>query len=149
MTAETRIMISGKIPINLHEAMIKAVGKKEYRDKTEVLNVALERLLLNSFNKFNTQQEPEENSSVINSNKRNAPDRIEYTRLQTRLEEKEKWIIELQNHNETLKKELEKAGQDKEAVQNLYNNYMLQMQTLINQKAIEAPGAKKPWWRLW
>ena len=145
MTAETRIMIS----INLHEAMIKAVGKKEYRDKTEVLNVALERLLLNSFNKFNTQQEPEENSSVINSNKRNAPDRIEYTRLQTRLEEKEKWIIELQNHNETLKKELEKAGQDKEAVQNLYNNYMLQMQTLINQKAIEAPGAKKPWWRLW
>jgi Arc/MetJ-type ribon-helix-helix transcriptional regulator len=142
-------MISGKIPINLHEAMIKAVGKKEYRDKTEVLNVALERLLLNSFNKFNTQQEPEENSSVINSNKRNAPDRIEYTRLQTRLEEKEKWIIELQNHNETLKKELEKAGQDKEAVQNLYNNYMLQMQTLINQKAIEAPGAKKPWWRLW
>ena len=149
MTAETRIMISGKIPINLHEAMIKAVGKKEYRDKTEVLNVALERLLLNSFNKFNTQQEPEENSSVINSNKRNAPDRIEYTRLQTRLEEKEKWINELQNHNETLKKELEKAGQDKEAVQNLYNNYMLQMQTLINQKAIEAPGAKKPWWRLW
>jgi Arc/MetJ-type ribon-helix-helix transcriptional regulator len=142
-------MISGKIPINLHVAMIKAVGKKEYRDKTEVLNVALERLLLNSFNKFNTQQEPEENSSVINSNKRNAPDRIEYTRLQTRLEEKEKWIIELQNHNETLKKELEKAGQDKEAVQNLYNNYMLQMQTLINQKAIEAPGAKKPWWRLW
>jgi Arc/MetJ-type ribon-helix-helix transcriptional regulator len=142
-------MISGKIPINLHEAMIKAVGKKEYRDKTEVLNLALERLLLNSFNKFNTQQEPEENSSVINSNKRNAPDRIEYTRLQTRLEEKEKWIIELQNHNETLKKELEKAGQDKEAVQNLYNNYMLQMQTLINQKAIEAPGAKKPWWRLW
>jgi hypothetical protein len=41
------------------------------------------------------------------------------------------------------------AGQDKEAVQNLYNNYMLQMQTLINQKAIEPPGAKKPWWRFW
>ena len=23
------------------------------------------------------------------------------------------------------------------------------LQTLINQKAIEAPGAKKPWWRFW
>jgi flagellar capping protein FliD len=23
------------------------------------------------------------------------------------------------------------------------------IQTLINQKAIEAPGAKKPWWRFW
>jgi transcriptional accessory protein Tex/SPT6 len=78
-----------------------------------------------------------------------APDKIEYARLQTRLEEKDKWIIELQNHNETLKKELEKSSQDKEAVQNLYNNYMLQMQTLINQKAIEAQGAKKSWWKLW
>ena len=26
---------------------------------------------------------------------------------------------------------------------------MMQVQTLINQKAIEAPGAKKPWWRFW
>lgn len=25
----------------------------------------------------------------------------------------------------------------------MHSNYMLQMQTLINQKAIEAPGAKK------
>jgi Arc/MetJ-type ribon-helix-helix transcriptional regulator len=149
MTDETRIMISGKIPINLHEAMIKAVERKEYRDKTEVLNIALEKLLFNNVNKLNTQQEPEETDSAINSIIMDAPDKIEYARLQTRLEEKDKWIIELQNHNETLKKELEKSSQDKEAVQNLYNNYMLQMQTLINQKAIEAPGAKKPWWKLW
>jgi hypothetical protein len=149
MTGETRVMISGKIPINLHEAMIKAVENKEYRDKTEVLNIALERLLLNNFNKLNTQQGTEDTDSVINSNIMNATDKIEYARLQIRLEEKENWIIELQNHNETLKKELEKAGHDKEAVQNLYNNYMLQMQTLITQKTIEAPGAKKPWWRFW
>jgi Uncharacterized conserved protein len=25
----------------------------------------------------------------------------------------------------------------------------VQLQTLINQKALEAPGAKKPWWRFW
>jgi len=24
---------------------------------------------------------------------------------------------------------------------------MLQMQTIINQKAVEAPGTKLPWWR--
>jgi len=62
--------------------------------------------------------------------------------LKARLEEKEK-------HIETLKTELEKARHDKEAIQNLYNNYMLQMLTLINQKAIEAQGAKKPWWQFW
>jgi FtsZ-binding cell division protein ZapB len=49
---------------------------------------------------------------------------------------------ELERHNETLKKELEIS-------QETHRNYMMQMQTLINQKAIEAPGAKKPWWRFW
>ena len=70
------------------------------------------------------------------------PDPLVLTELRIKSEEIEK-------HNETLKKELEKAGQDKEAIQNLYNNYMMQMQTLINQKAIESSGAKKPWWRFW
>jgi hypothetical protein len=51
-------------------------------------------------------------------------------------------IKDLQAHNETLKKELEDNKQ-------MHNNYMLQMQTVINQKAIEAPGAKKPWWQFW
>ena len=34
--------------------------------------------------------------------------------------------------------------QDKEDLKNVYNNY-LQVQNLINQKAIQAPGTKKPW----
>lgn len=49
---------------------------------------------------------------------------------------------ELERHIETLKKELEDLN-------SMQNNYMLQMQNLINQKSIEAPGAKKPWWRFW
>ena len=51
-------------------------------------------------------------------------------------------VEELQDHNETLKKELEDY-------KTMLNNYMLQVQTILNQKAIEAPGAKKPWWRFW
>jgi molecular chaperone GrpE (heat shock protein) len=66
---------------------------------------------------------------------KNAPDSNELTELKVRSEELEK-------HNETLKKDLEN-------LQNLYNNYMLQVQSLINQKAIEAPGAKKRWWQFW
>lgn len=50
-------------------------------------------------------------------------------------------IEELQAHNETLKKELEDLKQ-------MHNNYFMQMQTLINQRAIEAPGQKK-WWKFW
>lgn len=51
-------------------------------------------------------------------------------------------LDELEKHNETLKKELEIS-------QETHRNYMMQMQTLINQKSIEAPGTKKPWWRFW
>ena len=48
----------------------------------------------------------------------------------------------LQAHNDTLKQDL----QDLKAI---HNNYMLQVQSLINQRAIEAPGTKKPWWKVW
>ena len=71
----------------------------------------------------------------LNALLQEAPNPTEFIEVRTRSKELEK-------HNETLEKEVEGA-------RNLYNNYMLQMQTLINQKVIEAPGAKKPWWRFW
>lgn len=66
----------------------------------------------------------------------------ETTIVKARLEEKEKQLEEKEGHIDTLKKELE----DLKA---MHNNYMLQVQTLINQKAIDAPGNKKPWWKIW
>jgi hypothetical protein len=71
-----------------------------------------------------------------------APDPLELTQLRTKSDE-------LQSHNQTLKKELENANTREQDFKSMHNNYMLQMQTLINQKAIEAPGAKKSWWRFW
>jgi hypothetical protein len=53
-------------------------------------------------------------------------------------------VKELQDHNETLKKELED-------LKSMHNNYFLQMQTLINQRALEPPAVEKtkPWWQFW
>lgn len=56
---------------------------------------------------------------------------------------------EAQKHIETLKIELDRANQDKQILSDMYNSHVLQVQTLINQKAIEAPGAKKKWWKIW
>jgi predicted RNase H-like nuclease (RuvC/YqgF family) len=56
---------------------------------------------------------------------------------------------ELEKHNDTLKGDLEKASQREEDLKSMHNNYMLQVQSLINQKAIEAPGSKKPWYKFW
>ena len=79
----------------------------------------------------------------------NAPDSADLAQIRARYEEIEK-------HNGTLIRELDKAERDKEdlkitynKLQDTHNNYMAQMQTLIKQKAVEAPGAKKPWWRFW
>ncbi len=72
-----------------------------------------------------------------------APDPLELARLQARSEELEK-------HNLTLKGELEKASKREEKDKEDHRNYMLQVQSLINQKAIEAPGEKKkPFWKFW
>jgi hypothetical protein len=62
--------------------------------------------------------------------------------LNARLEEKEKFMLELHAHNETLKAELEKASYDKADIKEIHKNYMMQLQALINQKLIEAPVAK-------
>jgi len=56
---------------------------------------------------------------------------------------------ELQKHNSTLKEELNNASQDKEGLKTTSNNYFLQVQSLINQKALEAPGNKRPWYKFW
>jgi FtsZ-binding cell division protein ZapB len=72
----------------------------------------------------------------------NSPDLSEFSRLQARSEE-------LERHNQTLKEELNKSNQREEDLKQMHNNYFLQVQTLINQKAIGAPGEKKPFWKFW
>ena len=62
--------------------------------------------------------------------------------LETKTEEQEKLIS-------FLTEALDKAGQREEDLKNMYNNYFVQVQTLINQKQIEAPGNKKQWWKFW
>jgi chromosome segregation ATPase len=98
----------------------------------------------------------EENIKVLNAEiaklteiLSNSPDPADLAQARARYEEIEK-------HNGTLIKDLDKAERDKEdlkitynKLQDTYNNYMAQMQTLIKQKVVEASGAKKPWWRFW
>ena len=170
--------ISAKIPTELYEEVQAAIKAEKYTSNTECiiegLNLLLrnpnqedtesktllqekEKEIQNMQNEVNRskaeiqalQEEVKRSKEEVNRSKeeyarqiksleerlRTAPDPLELAQLQARHEEIEK-------HNETLK-------QDKEAIQNLYNNYMLQMQTLINQKAIEAPGSKKPFWKFW
>jgi chromosome segregation ATPase len=160
MTDETRIHISIKIPERLHDLILLKVTEGKYKDKTACVTVALENELCNTHQEAlcNTEASHDrvtetQKSEVVLQGKHaeieklkaelsKASDPTELAQLRARFEELEK-------HNETLKKELDKAERDKEDLKENHKNYFLQVQTLINQKAIEAPGAKKPWYRFW
>jgi predicted RNase H-like nuclease (RuvC/YqgF family) len=153
MTSEARVHITAKIPSELHDLMLQRISENKYKDKTDCVTVSLENELRN------TQREAVRNTDVSHMRDtkfeelkhvlQEKHDEIERLKIElaqasnpVELAELHARNEELQAHNKTLKNELEKAGQR-------YDNYMAQMQTLIKQKAIEPPGAKKPWWRFW
>ena len=45
--------------------------------------------------------------------------------------------------------QLEKKDNQIENLTNTMQSQAINIHDIINQKAIEAPGAKKPWWRFW
>ena len=116
--------------------------------QTETINRALEILLKES--------QKGETGGLKEGNRGTQGDLNDYMEDVGRLGELRAQVGDLQElskekdkHIDTLRAELEKAERDKEDLKTTYNNYFLQVQTLINQKSIEAPGSKKPWWRFW
>lgn len=168
-----------KINCLIPVSMFEKIEASDYKNTTEAINAALERLMdkneddikcyideieeykhsieeyknnISSLQAENislkeelakmraTSEDFERKMKILEENLRKAPDPGEFSKLQGKYEE-------LENHSETLIKELEKAERDKEDLKATYNNYFLQVQTLINQKAIESPGQKKPWYK--
>lgn len=179
MTDEPKIMVSAKIPISLHQELIYAVNKQIYKDKTACVTEALDKLLRHTHQETTEdasvrqyiRQEPDnitdfeqnvrqdirqsvrqnilQDDETLDGVLQEPEDNTESLRLQTILLEKERQIEELQNHNATLTKELDRASQREDNLKTMFNNHVMQVQTLINQKAIEVPGAQKSWWRFW
>jgi len=65
--------------------------------------------------------------------------------LERLLNEKDTRITDLQKQNEQLGVKDNQIGKLSETV----HAQAIHIQTLINQKVIEAPGNKKPWWQFW
>jgi predicted nuclease with TOPRIM domain len=132
MQFEEKKKIQAFVPVSIYNK-IELFG---FKSQNEAVNFAFVKLLEH-------QGENQDNLKM------NQIDSNLIITLQATIEEKENRLRELQDHNGTLKKELDKAERDKEDLKTTYNNYFLQIQTLINQKIIEAPGAKKKWWKFW
>lgn len=129
-----------KVSIRIPNSTLESVRQIGYTSTTEAILEGLELLIKTK----ECQTTPDE-CRTVPDNSQTVPDSAinsDFQELRARLEEKDILI-------NTLQKELDKAGQREDDLKETHRNYMLQMQTLINQKAIEAPGAKKPWWQFW
>jgi Uncharacterized conserved protein len=155
MPPESRIQITVKLPIDLHATLSKAIEEDRYNNMTAAVITALEKELSEpsgmSEDVQNTNMEVQRLTQELQKNVSDLQVlQATFDGIQGLSEEKDKQLEEKNKHIETLKEELEKAERDKEDLKTTYNNYFLQVQTLINQKAIEAPGEKKkPFWKFW
>jgi chromosome segregation ATPase len=134
---EDKIRVSARISKELYDICLQ-----RYDNITNAINAGLELLRTQVEDEMKKNEDNSQQNEDIRrqgeDKRRTSEDRGkegEIFELKARVEEKER-------HIESLKSELDN-------LRSVHNNYMLQMQTLINQKQIEAPGAKKPWWRFW
>ena len=136
-----------KIPFELYNLMAKAVNDRKYLSMSAVVVTAFEK----------TMHEPSSNTKVILENEKelhqlnielqkyvseNAVLLANYQGVLRLLDDKEERTKELQEQLKVKDIQLEKITET-------MNAQAVHIQTLINQKQIEAPGAKKPWWRFW
>ena len=147
MPPESRVQMTVKIPFELYNLMAKAVYDRKYLSMSAVVVTAFEK----------TMHEPSSNTKVILENEKelhqlnielqkyvseNAVLLANYQGVLRLLDDKEERTKELQEQLKVKDIQLEKITET-------MNAQAVHIQTLINQKQIEAPGAKKPWWRFW
>jgi chromosome segregation ATPase len=71
------------------------------------------------------------------------PDLVTFAQLQARYEGLQEIIKEKDKSIERLENDLMKAGQREEDLKQIHNNYMLQVQSLINARALSAPSGSR------
>ena len=119
-------------------SLVDSLRQHGYNNLTEAIIKGFKMIIANADKNMasDNSSKASDDSSKASDNSSSASDMMEKEVLKHE-------NVMLKDYNDSLKKELED-------LKTIHNNYMLQMQTLINQKAIEAPGEKKkPFWKFW
>ena len=128
---EDKKKVSCLIPLST----LTALGARGY-NQTEAILKGLDGLL-----RGDDKRLAEDNNNLREENKNIKEDN---EKIKGRLKE-------IQDHNETLKTELQRANIREQNFKEMYNNHVLQVQTLINTRLIseDKDQIKKPWWKVW
>lgn len=131
-----------KINVWIPGSLWKQVGSLGYESPTRATIAAFEALVLQE-EKGSNQEAPgstQEEFRKLQEEIERAPDLVTFAQLQARYEGLQEITREKDRSIERLENELNKAGQREEDLKNMHNNYMLQVQSLINQRALSAPS---------
>lgn len=162
MPSEGKSHVTIKIPTSLYNALVNAVASGKYPNQTAGIILALEHDLADTatislkekdLEIFKMQETVQKQAVNIIKNEQTIQRQAsELSTLKATSEgclnlciEKDTRIMDLQKQNEQLKvkdSQIEKLTETLQA-------QAIHIQTLLNQKAVEAPGTKKPWWRFW
>lgn len=135
MPNEDKVAITVRIPASLYDVLVKAVSKGEYASQTACVTIALEQALKPDLQVPASNQQNESNIAI--------------QLIAQQLQDKETRVLDLQAYNETMKNEIDSLKGQLTAKDRQLEAQAIHLQTVLNQKAIEAPGAKKPWWQFW
>src|SRR5450759_322464 len=93
MPNEDKVAITIRIPASLYEMLVKAVSKGEYTSQTACVTIALEQALKPDLQVSASNQQNESNIAI--------------QLIAQQLEDKEIRVLDLQAHNDTMKKEID------------------------------------------
>lgn len=134
MPSDGKVAITVRIPASLYNTLVEAVSNGDYASQTACVIIALEQAL-----------EPELQANA--SNQQNESN-VAIQLIAQQLQDMEIRVSDLQAHNDTMKKEIDSLKDQLIAKDRQLEAQAIHLQTVLNQKAIEAPGQKK-WWEFW
>jgi len=135
MPSGDKVAITIRIPTSLYNMLVNAVSNGEYTSQTACVIIALEQAL-------------NQDLQVPASNQQNDSN-IAIQLIAQQLEDKEIRILDLQAYNATMQNEINSFKDQLIAKDRQLEAQAIHLQTVLNQKAIEAPGSKKRWWQFW
>jgi len=131
--------ISAWVSCDLLESVLLA----GYQNYTDAVVTGLKLIADQTQNKQNQTESDHSNAVEL------ARIRATLEGLEKLCEEKNELARELQVQIKVKDEQLRAKDSQLEQLTETMQAQAIHLQTLINQKAIEAPGAKKPWWRFW
>jgi DNA repair exonuclease SbcCD ATPase subunit len=160
MTDEKK-RINAFVPTGLYEQVMS----KGYATITEAIIKGFERLLedeldtktrdsgkeLNSGLVTNLQARIESLEDQLKVKDNSFHERIEDLKEQLKIKDSQQdsRINDLLEQLKVKDQQLEKKDTQLENLTNTMQSQAINIHDMLNQKTIEAPGAKKPWWRFW